>query len=313
MSTLIDAIPKIAKIYVAGHRGLVGSAVLRALQDEGYKNIVTARSESVDLTRQKQVESFFREESPEYVFLCAAKVGGILANSMQPADFIYKNLLIEANVIHEAFRGNVNRLIFLGSSCIYPKECPQPIREEYLMTGSLEITNQAYAIAKISGIELCRAYNEQYGTNYLSVMPCNLYGPNDNFDLQTSHVLPALVKKICDADDEVVIWGTGKPRREFLHSEDLADALLFLMGRPLVPSLINIGSGIDISIRELAELIAQIAGFKGRFVFDLSKPDGTYQKVLDVTKLTEMGWKPKISLEEGLKRMVDAYRMSSDR
>lgn len=320
MSTLLESIPRCAKIYVAGHNGLVGSAVLKGLKDQGYENLSFADSAEVDLTRQKQVESFFREMSPEYVFVCAARVGGILANSTKPASFIYENLLIEANVIHEAFRSGVHRLIFLGSSCIYPKECPQPIKEEYLLTGPLEETNRAYALTKISGIELCRAYNTQYGTNFLAVMPCNLYGPNDNFDPETSHVLPALIRKICDAEEEVRIWGTGRPRREFLYSEDLADALLFLMGLPkeefeklLGQPWINVGSGSDISIKELALLIANVAGYRGRFVHDLSKPDGTYQKVLEVSKMRALGWEPKVSLEEGIERMVHAYRLLNNR
>lgn len=306
-------LPIRSKIYVAGHTGLVGSAVVRGLKARGYTHLITADSKRLDLTRQDQVESFFQETKPEYVFLCAAKVGGILANALYPAEFIYNNVLMETNAIHAAYKNRVAKLIFLGSSCIYPKECPQPIREEYLLGGFLESTNQPYAIAKIAGIELCRAYNAQYGTCFLPVMPCNLYGPNDNYDLETSHVLPALVRKICDAEEEVTLWGTGKPRREFLFSDDLADALLFLMENDCPLSLINVGSGVDISILELAQLIGKIAGFKGTFRHDLSKPDGTYQKLLDCTKLHKLGWKPKVSLEEGIRRMVDAYCMLAHR
>jgi len=295
---------KETKIYVAGHRGLVGSAILRKLRAEGYSNIVTRTREELDLTNQQAVYQFFETEQPEYVFLAAAKVGGILANSTYPADFIRENLLIQANVIDAAYRYGVKKLLFLGSSCIYPKFAPQPMKEEYLLTGVLEPTNEPYAIAKIAGIKMCQAYNKQYGTNFITVMPTNLYGPGDNFDLQTSHVLPALIRKFHEAKvtgaPHVVVWGTGNPRREFLHVDDLADACLFLMNNYDSSEIINIGVGEDLTIRELAYLIKDIVGYHGEITFDTSKPDGTPRKLLDVSKLFTMGWKPRIRLEDGI-------------
>lgn len=298
---------KQAKIYVAGHRGMVGSAIVRRLQREGYQNILLRSSRELDLRRQDEVELFFHRERPDYVFLAAAKVGGILANDTYRGEFIYDNLLIEANVIEAARHYGVKKLLFLGSSCIYPKLAPQPLREEYLLTGPLEPTNQPYAIAKIAGIELCNAYRHQYGCNFISVMPTNLYGPNDNYDLHNSHVLPALLRKFHEAKEQglpkVVIWGTGSPRREFLHVDDLADACLFLMLHYDEPGLINIGTGEDISIEDLALLIKRIVGYEGQIVHDLSKPDGTPRKLLDVSKINGLGWKAHIGLEDGI-RMV---------
>jgi GDP-L-fucose synthase len=309
-----------AKIYVAGHRGLVGSALVRALRQAGYDNLVLRTHEELDLTNQVQVERFFSSERPMYVFLAAAKVGGILANSTYPAEFIFQNLVMEANVIESARQAGVDRLLFLGSSCIYPKFASQPMHEDSLLTGALEHTNRPYAVAKIAGIELCWAYNRQYGTRYLAAMPTNLYGPGDNYDLETSHVIPALIHKMHDAkmsgQKEVVLWGTGTPRREFLYSDDLAHACLFLMNldqhafdslvaREAFAPLINIGSGEDQTIRELSELVAEVVGFEGRLTFDASKPDGTPRKLLDISRVSSLGWAPKISLREGLKM---AYR-----
>jgi len=300
---------KDAKIYVAGHRGLVGSAIMRKLKKEGYNNLVYRTSSELDLRRQKKVEEFFREEKPEYVILAAAKVGGIQANDTYSAEFLYDNLMIESNVIEAAYQNDVKKLLFLGSSCIYPKFAEQPMKEEYLLSGKLESTNEGYAVAKITGIKLCEHYNKQYGTNFISAMPTNLYGPNDNFDLETSHVLPALIRKFHEAKvnnkDEVVIWGTGKPKREFLHVDDLADALLFLMNNYNGDQFVNVGVGKDISIIELAELIKDIVGFEGEIVNDLSKPDGTPRKLLDVSRLNDIGWEAQISLEEGIK---DTYQ-----
>ncbi|MGB4502831.1 MAG: GDP-L-fucose synthase, partial [Dethiobacteria bacterium] len=277
---------KNAKIYVAGHRGMVGSAIVRNLEQKGYVNIIGRTSKELDLIRQSDVENFFEEEKPEYVFLAAAKVGGIYANNKYPAEFIYNNLMIETNIIHSAYKYSVKKLLFLGSSCIYPKMAPQPIKEEYLLTGPLEPTNEAYAIAKISGIELCKFYRRQYGCDFISVMPTNLYGINDNFDLETSHVLPALLRKFHEAkingDQEVVIWGTGKPRREFLYVDDLADACVHLIKNYSDEGHINVGTGEDLEIIELANIIKEIVGFKGRIVNDLTKPDGTPRKLLDV-------------------------------
>jgi GDP-L-fucose synthase len=298
-------VEKDAKIYVAGHRGLVGSAIMRKLKKEGYNNLVYRTSSELDLRRQEKVEDFFKEEKPEYVILAAAKVGGIQANNTYSAEFLYDNLMIETNVIEAAYQNDVNKLLFLGSSCIYPKFADQPMKEEYLLSGKLESTNEGYAVAKITGIKLCEHYNKQYGTNFISAMPTNLYGPNDNFDLETSHVLPALIRKFHEAKvndkDEVVIWGTGEPRREFLHVDDLADSLLYLMNNYNGNQFVNVGVGKDISILELAELIKDVVDFEGEIVNDLSKPDGTPRKLMDVTRLNDLGWEAKISLEEGIK------------
>ena len=295
---------KASKIFVAGHRGLVGSAILRKLQAEGYTNLVTRTRAELDLRDQAAVNRFFEEERPEYVLLAAAKVGGILANSTYPADFIRDNLQIQTNVIDAAYRNGVKKLLFLGSSCIYPKYAPQPMKEEYLLTGPLEPTNEWYAVAKIAGIKMAQAYRRQYGFNAISLMPTNLYGPGDNFDLETSHVIPALIRKFHEAKVEgrphVVVWGTGKPRREFLHVDDLADAALFLMKNYDSEEIINVGVGEDVSIRELAELIRDVVGFEGEIVFDTTKPDGTPRKLLDVSRLQALGWKAKIPLREGL-------------
>ncbi len=335
---------KSAKIYIAGHKGLVGSAILRILEKSGYNNCVVRSRQELDLTCQSSVERFFDEERPEYVFLAAAKVGGILANATYPADFICQNLVIETNIIHAAYKYGAKKLLFLGSSCIYPRDCPQPMKEEFLLTGPLEPTNEPYAVAKIAGIKMCEAYNRQYGTKYISVMPTNLYGPNDNFDLETSHVLPALIRKFhlaklamqkdwegikknevifgripndfkrslgldpktnlppenSSKEPEVVLWGTGSPRREFLHVDDLADACIYLMDNYNGSEIVNIGVGKDITIRELAELIAKIVGYQGKIRFDTSKPDGTPRKLLDVSRLTSMGWNPSIDLEGGI-------------
>jgi len=300
---------KNSKIYVAGHRGLVGSAIMRKLKKEGYNNLVYRTSSELDLRRQEKVEQFFEKEKPEYVILAAAKVGGIQANDKYSAEFLYDNLMIESNVIDAAYKNDVKKLLFLGSSCIYPKFADQPMKEDYLLSGKLESTNEGYAVAKITGIKLCEHYNKQYDTNFVSAMPTNLYGPNDNFDLETSHVLPALIRKFHEAKvndkEEVVIWGTGKPRREFLHVDDLADSLLYLMNNYDGDQFVNVGVGKDISILELAELIKDIVGFEGEIVNDLSKPDGTPRKLLDVTRLNDLGWEAQISLEEGIK---DTYQ-----
>jgi GDP-L-fucose synthase len=302
-----------SRIYVAGHRGLVGSAIVKRLQAGGFRNILVQTHAELDLRDQHAVKAFFEQEKPEYVFLAAAKVGGILANDTYPAEFIEENLSIQNNVIHESWRSGVRRLLFLGSSCIYPRDCPQPIKEEYLLTGPLESTNRAYAIAKIAGIEMCWSYNRQYGTRYLAVMPTNLYGPGDNYDLQNSHVLPALIRKMHEAKargvPEVVVWGTGQPRREFLYSEDMADACVTLMSmkdEPFdaqatqYPPLLNVGCGSDLTIRELAELVAKTVGFKGTLKFDTSKPDGTPRKLLDVGRLFSLGWRPAVQLDAGI-------------
>jgi GDP-L-fucose synthase len=363
---------KDSRIYTAGHTGLVGSALYRKLKAEGYTNLITRTHAELDLKRQADVENFFEKEKPEYVFLAAAKVGGIWANTTYPGEFIYDNLVIQTNVIHSAWKVGVNRLLFLGSSCIYPRECPQPMKEEYFLTGPLEATNEPYAVAKIAGVEMCQSYNRQYGTDFLAVMPTNLYGPNDNFDLETSHVLAALIRKFhlaklavqgdwkgiqedesifgpiteditaslvsiskshghdsllpadhCKlvADPAVVLWGSGLPRREFLHVDDLAEACLFLMShegkkiRPLLTAdrlpLLNIGWGKDISIEELAILIKKTIGFDGDLVFDTTKPDGTPQKLLDVARMAELGWKAKISLKEGVRRVYRWYLENS--
>jgi len=321
---------KDSKIYIAGHRGLVGSAIVRKLQEMGFSSqpsalspgLITRTHAELDLTDQAAVNGFFEQERPDYVFLAAAKVGGILANNTYPADFIYQNLAIQTNIIHAAYKNQVKRLLFLGSSCIYPRDCPQPMKEEYLLTGPLEPTNRPYALAKIAGIEMCWSYNRQYGTQYLAVMPTNLYGPGDNYDLNNSHVIPALIRKFHEAkqrgDKEVVVWGTGAPKREFLYSEDMADACVHLMNLPdeafnsalspqpsalnsPVPPLINIGCGEDLTIRELAETVKNVVGFQGELKFDTSKPDGTPRKLLSVERLSSLGWKMKTSLEAGLK------------
>lgn len=300
-----------SRIYVAGHRGLVGSAIVRKLREDGFDNLLLRTHGELDLTRQEEVEKFFEGENPEYVFLAAAKVGGILANNTFPAEFIYTNLCIQNNIIRASYLSGVKKLVFLGSSCIYPKLCPQPIKEEYLLSGYLEPTNEAYAIAKIAGIKMCEFFNRQYGTNFIGVMPTNLYGPNDNFDLETSHVLPAMIRKCHEAKvsnkREVVIWGTGSPRREFLHVDDLADACLYLMVNYDGREIVNIGVGEDLTIRELAEMIAGVIGFKGKLRFDTSKPDGTPQKLLDVSRLNNLGWQAKISRKEGIRRTYDWY------
>jgi GDP-L-fucose synthase len=324
-----------SRIYVAGHRGLAGSALVRRLTAAGYRNLVTRSHAELDLTDQGAVRGFFQGERPEYVFLAAAKVGGILANDTYPAEFIRDNLAIQTHVIHEAWRAGVKRLLFLGSSCIYPRDCPQPMKEEYLLTGPLEPTNRPYAVAKIAGIEMCWSYNRQYGTRFLAAMPTNLYGPGDHYDLQNSHVLPALIRKFHEArargERQAVVWGSGAPRREFLHSHDMADACVFLMNLPdsgfdallgappsppftahgspltahaLQPPLVNIGCGEDLTIRELAQLVKDAVGFTGELAWDRSKPDGTPRKLLDVTRLGALGWRPRIPLAEGIR---DAY------
>ena len=293
-----------AKIFVTGHRGMVGSAILRRLQAGGYINLVTRTRAELDLLDQRGVQAFLAKEKPAYIFIAAAKVGGILANDQYRAEFLYENLAIEANLIHGAHLSGVQRLLFLGSSCIYPRNCPQPIREEYLLTGPLEPTNEPYAIAKIAGIKLCESYNRQYGRQYVSAMPTNLYGPNDNYDLSTSHVLPALLRKAHDArlrgDEEYVVWGSGSPRREFLYVDDLADACVHLMAQGYDGPLINIGCGDDVSIASLAETVMDVVGFKGRIAFDLSKPDGTPRKLLDVTRMEALGWRARTSLRVGI-------------
>jgi GDP-L-fucose synthase len=302
---------KQSKIYIAGHRGMVGSAIKRKLEGEGYSNFVLRTSSELDLRNQQAVTDFFAKEKPHYVFLAAAKVGGIVANNTFRADFLYDNLAIQNNIIHEAYKNEVKKLLFLGSSCIYPKLAPQPLKEEYLLTGLLEPTNEPYAIAKIAGIKLCDAYRAQYDCNFISVMPTNMYGPNDNYDLTTSHVLPALLRKFHEAKEagkkEVVIWGTGIPRREFMHVDDAAEACLFLMKNYNDPGLVNIGVGEDITIKELAELIKEITGFEGTIVFDASKPDGTPRKLMDVSKLNALGWKATIALKEGIENVYQNH------
>jgi GDP-L-fucose synthase len=295
---------KNSKIYIAGHRGMVGSAIIRRLQQDGFTNFVTRTSQELDLRNQQTVADFFAMEKPDYVFLAAAKVGGIVANNTYRADFIYENLMIQSNIIHQSYLNKVTKLMFLGSSCIYPKMAPQPLKEEYLLTGVLEETNEPYAIAKIAGIKMCDAYRSQYGCNFISVMPTNLYGPNDNYDLNNSHVLPALIRKFHTAKlqglAEVEIWGTGSPMREFLHANDLADACFYLMQNYNEAGLVNIGVGNDITIKDLALLVKKIVGFEGELKFDTSKPDGTPRKLMDVSKLHSFGWKHKIGLEEGI-------------
>jgi len=302
------------KIYIAGHNGLVGSAIKRKLEEEDFGNLVVRTHSELDLTRQEQVEDFFEQEQPEYVFLCAAKVGGILANSTYPAEFIYENIMIAANVIHASYQCGVKKLLNLGSSCIYPKFAPQPLKEEYLLTGELEPTNEPYAIAKIAAIKLCRYYIQQYGSNYISVMPTNLYGPNDNFDLETSHVLPALIRRFHEAKRdslaEVTLWGTGIPRREFLYVDDLADACVHLMksyDAQDIGEFINIGTGSDVTIMDLAELVSWIVEYDGEILWDTNKPDGTLQKLLDISRIQDTGWSPKTSLTEGVRKTYQWY------
>lgn len=296
-----------SKIYVAGHRGMVGSAIVVNLKKKGFTNIITRTSSELNLIRQDDVAAFFKEEQPEYVFLAAAKVGGIVANNTYRADFIYQNLMIQNNVIHHSYVNGVKKLLFLGSSCIYPKMAEQPLKEESLLTGLLEETNEPYAIAKISGIKMCDAYRSQYGCNFISVMPTNLYGFNDNYDLQNSHVLPALLQKFHNAknnnEKSVIVWGTGKPLREFLHATDMADACVFLMEKYNEEGFVNIGTGKEISIYELALLIKKITGYEGKIIFDTTKPDGTPRKLMDVSKLTNLGWKYSIELEEGIREV----------
>jgi GDP-L-fucose synthase len=300
-----------SKIYVAGHQGLVGSAIVRRLEAEGYESVIKPSRSDLDLTRQAQVEDFFRNERPAYVFLAAAMVGGIWANNTYPADFIYTNLAIETNVIHACHQFDADKLLFLGSSCIYPKHCAQPMKEDDLLSGYLEPTNEPYAVAKIAGIKMCEAYQRQYGRRFISVMPTNLYGPHDNFDPETSHVLPALIRKVHEAkvggDEEVIVWGTGTPRREFLHVDDLADACVYLMKHYEDSRLINIGVGEDLTIQRLAELVCEVVGFKGRLRFDPEKPDGTPRKLLDVGRLQALGWSPRIDLKSGIANTYEWY------
>jgi GDP-L-fucose synthase len=307
-----------AKIFVAGHRGMVGSAIVRRLKERGYANVVVRTRDELDLTSQHEVDTFFQSEAVDVVFLAAAKVGGILANSSLPADFLYLNLMIEANVIHAAYKAGIRRLIFLGSSCIYPRDCPQPIKEQYLLTGPLEKTNEPYAIAKIAGIKLCEAYNRQYDTQYLSLMPTNLYGPGDNYDLTMAHVLPALLRKAHEAklngELTLPVWGTGRARREFLYVNDLADAAVFLLEQGVQAGVYNVGCGVDMTIEQLAHAVMDAVKFEGRLDFDRTKPDGTPRKLLDISKLATLGWKPRVSLEEGLAVTYEDFllRVESD-
>ncbi len=314
---------KTSKIYIAGHSGLVGSALVRKLQSEGYNNLILRTHTELDLLNQIAVADFFTSEKPEFVFLAAARVGGIVANNTYPAQFIYENLQIQNNIIHNSYLNNVKKLLFLGSSCIYPKNCPQPIKEEYILTSSLEPTNEPYAIAKIAGIKMCQSYNRQYDTNFIAVMPTNLYGPGDNFDLNNSHVLPALIKKFHEAKEsgssEAIVWGSGSPRRELLYSDDMADGCLFLMNNfnPTKEQnekgeiFVNLGTGSDLTIQELAELVAKVVGFSGKIVFDTSKPDGPSQKLLDLSNLSQFGWKHKINLPEGIELAYDWFKSNN--
>ena len=306
-----------AKIYVAGHQGLVGSAIVRRLQDAGYTNVIAKTRSELDLLNQVATSDFLQSEKPLYIFMAAAKVGGVLANDTYRADFIYENLIVQANVIHAAHLADVKRLCFLGSSCIYPRDCPQPIKEDYLLTGPLEPTNEPYAIAKIAGIKLCESYNRQYGTQYVSVMPTNLYGPNDNYDLTSSHVLPALIRKAHEAklraDSSYVVWGSGKPMREFLYVDDMADACVYLMERDDIhDGLFNVGTGQDVTIRELAETVMSVVGFRGDIVFDASKPDGTPRKLLNVDRMRELGWQSKTALREGIAKTYADFLTKTD-
>jgi len=314
-NSLNATMEKDAKIYVAGHNGLVGSAIMRKLTQDGFTNIITKTRKELDLTNQTDVRTFFAQERPEYVFLAAAKVGGIVANNRYRAEFIYENLMIEANVIHAAYEHGTQKLLFLGSSCIYPKNAPQPIKEEYLLTSELEATNEPYAIAKIAGLKMCESYNRQYGTRFISVMPTNLFGPNDNFNLETSHVLPALMRKFVEAKkegkSEVVIWGSGKPYREFLYVDDLADAVLHLMHTYEGNDIVNIGTGQDVTIADLACLLKEAIGFEGELVFDTSKPDGTMRKQLDIRKLKALGWSPSTTLADGIAKTL-AWAVQND-
>lgn len=307
---------KDSKIYIAGHNGMVGSAVLRKLQAEGYSNLIYRTSSELDLTNQQAVKDFFDKVNPEYVFLAAAKVGGINANNIYRADFIYTNVAIQTNVIHQAYLSRVKKLMFLGSVCIYPKIVEQPIKEEYLLKDYLEHTNEPYAIAKIAGLKMCQAYNSQYGTNFISIMPANLYGPNDYYDLENSHVLPALIRRFHEAKindmSEISIWGSGSPRREFLHADDLADALLLLMLKYNSSDIINVGVGYDISIKDLASLIAEIVGYKGNIKFDLTKPDGTPERIMDSSKINNLGWLPKYDLPQGLEMVYSDFIKNYD-
>jgi len=302
-----------SKIYVAGHNGMVGSAIVRKLKDEGYNNLILKTHDDLDLTNQKEVESFFDLYEPEYIFLAAARVGGIVANNTYPAEFINNNLLIQTNIIHQCYIYNVKKLLFLGSSCIYPRDCQQPIKEDYFMTGPLEKTNDAYAVAKIAGIKMCQSYNKQYGSNFISLMPTNLFGPGDNYDLENSHVFPAMIRKFHEAklrnDNNITLWGTGSPYREFLHVNDLADAALFLMNNYNSSEIINVGTGEDLTIKDLALLMKKITNFKGEIIFDSTRPDGTPKKLLDVSKLHNLGWKHSIELEIGLIRTYEDYLM----
>ncbi len=303
------------KIYIAGHRGMVGSAIKRKLEQQGFINIISRTSEELDLRDPKTVKDFLQENKPDYVFMAAARVGGIFANNALRADFLYENLMMESNIIHESYKASVKKLMFLGSSCIYPKYAPQPLKEEYLLTGLLEHSNEPYAIAKIAGIKLCDAYRAQYGCNFISVMPTNLYGPNDHYDLKLSHVLPALIRKFHEAkvnnEPFVTIWGTGEPKREFLHVDDVADACIFLMEKYDEPGLLNIGMGTDITIMELSQLVAKITGYAGEIRRDLTKPDGTPRKLMDVSKINALGWKAKIHLEEGIGLVYKEYKQKA--
>lgn len=307
---------KTSKIYVAGHRGLVGSAICRELHKQGYTNIITKTHQELDLIKQSDVESFFETEKPEYVFLAAAKVGGIMANMNAPADFLYENIAIANNVIHSSYKNGVDKLLFLGSSCIYPRACPQPIKEDYLLTGELESTNEGYAIAKIAGLKLCEYYNTQYGADFISAMPCNMYGIGDNFDLEKSHVIPALIRKFHEAklsnSNEVVVWGTGKPRREFLFSDDLGNACVYLMNNYSDSQFVNVGSGEDNTIEEIAYIIKEVVGYNGNLVFDTTKPDGTMNKLMDVTKINNFGWKAQTNFKDGIAKTYEWYLSTLD-